>query len=116
MKDQQKKADRVTRGLLSYLQKTGQLQILPSLIKETVKKSHSQKDPSVAVVTSAIALSEAEKSQLQKVLSALTEREMSVENRIDTELIAGLHIQIADKIIDNSLGSKLQNLGERLVQ
>lgn len=116
MKAQNKKAGQVTKGLIEYLKKTGQLQILPQLVKETLRKTQTEKDPSKAFVTTAIALDEKEISEIKTVLSSLMSRDIAVENRIDPDVIAGMKIKIGDKLIDNTIKQKLLNLSEKLSQ
>lgn len=116
MKPQNKKASQVTKGLIEYLKKTGQLQILPQLVKETLRKTQTEKDPSRALVTSAIALDENEIAELKTVLSAQAGLDVTIENKVDPDIIAGLRIKIGDKLIDNTMKQKLLNLSEKLSQ
>lgn len=116
MKAQDKKAGQITKGLIEYLKKTGQMAILPKLVKEALKKSNIQKDPSKAIVTTAIALDQAELDEIAKIISALAKRDISASNQVDPEVIGGLKIEVGDKLIDNTIRLQLQNLGERLSQ
>lgn len=116
MKANSKKAELVTRGLIEYLKKTGQLNILPQLIKETLKKSQTQNDPSKAIVSTVVELNADQIEEVSRILTDLYKREISVQNIVDPDLIAGIKIVVGDKVIDNTIKHKLLNLGERLAQ
>ncbi len=114
MKDNKKKATQVTRGLIEYLRKTDQLSILPQLVKESMKKSQAERDPSIATVATVIKLTNSELGQIKDILSKQTGLDVKVKNVVDDSIIGGMRIRIGDKVIDNTIKQKLQNLGERL--
>jgi F-type H+-transporting ATPase subunit delta len=116
MKVNNTKATQVTRGLIEYLKKTKQLNILPALVKETLKKSQTENDPSLAVVTTAIKLTDSDKKQIKKELSTLLSRDMKIKNTVNKDVIAGMRIRIGDRVIDNTIQNKINKLGERLAQ
>ena len=41
---------------------------------------------------------------------------MKVKNVVNPDVIAGMRIQIGDKVIDNSILNKINKLGEKLAQ
>ena len=116
MKVNNPKATQVTRGLIEYLKKTKQLNILPTLVKETLKKSQTENDLSLAKVTTAIKLSDLEKKRIKKNLSDLLGRDMKIRNVVNKNVIAGMQIRIGDKVIDNTIQNKINKLGEKLAQ
>ncbi|MFC1653463.1 ATP synthase F1 subunit delta [Patescibacteria group bacterium] len=116
MKTKNSKATQVTRGLIEYLKKSGQLNILPQLVKETLRKSQIESDPSLAVITTAVKLTSQEQSQIKKTLSKVIGVEMKVKNVVNQGVIAGMHVKIGDKVIDNTIQNKITKLGEKLAQ
>ena len=116
MKANNTKATQVTRGLIEYLKKTKQLNILPALVKETLKKSQTENDLSLAKVTTAVKLSDLDKKRIKKNLSDLLGRDMKIHNLVNKDVIAGMQIRIGDKVIDNTIQNKINKLGEKLAQ
>ena len=63
-----------------------------------------------AVVTSSAPLADSETALIRQRLVAHHGRELSIDWQVDPALIAGLHIQIGDEVIDGSLKTRLHNL------
>jgi F-type H+-transporting ATPase subunit delta len=67
-----------------------------------------------AQVTSAGALSDAEKAELGKVLVQISGRQVEAEYQQDPALIAGAVVRIGSRIYDGSVRTQLQRLRTRL--
>ena len=63
----------------------------------------------------AFELSEAQSGALQTALAAKFEKEISIESRVDRNLIGGAIIRAGDVVIDGSVRGKLNKLAETLV-
>lgn len=61
----------------------------------------------VAQVSAAADLSDAQRTRLTEVLSRIYGHPVSVQLQIDTELLGGLLIAVADEVIDGTLASRL---------
>ena len=96
------------------MKKTNQLEVFPQLVKEVLKKSRSEYDPNLAVVTTAVALNSANQKKLAGDLSSMLKRQIKIENVVDEDIVGGLHIRIGDKVIDMSLRSKIGQMAESL--
>lgn len=87
------------------------LQILDyfiSLVKEYKKIG-------VAYITTAVELTEAQKQSVEKKLLGTTQYEQFEMNfRVDSDIIGGMIIRIGDKVVDNSISSKLSELSRDL--
>lgn len=68
----------------------------------------------VAQVSAAADLSDAQRSRLTEVLSRIYGHPVSVQLQIDTELLGGLLIAVADEVIDGTLASRLAAAEARL--
>lgn len=68
----------------------------------------------VATVTTAVALSDAEKAQFQQKLSAKAGESLDVVFAVNASIIGGAIVQIGDQIIDGSVASKLNAVQDRL--
>ncbi|MBI1802332.1 MAG: F0F1 ATP synthase subunit delta [Chloroflexi bacterium] len=68
-----------------------------------------------AHITSAVALTAAEKAALESRLSAKFGRALTFEYKVDPALLGGVVAKVGDKIIDGSLASKLNAMQETLL-
>ena len=68
-----------------------------------------------ATVTSTIPMSEADLDRVRTALSRLTGQTVSLETRVDAELIGGAQVQIGNVVLDSSIRSHLDKLRDQLV-
>ena len=80
---------------------------------ETIRKSLKDREPLVELVT-AKAMTVEEQGTLVRTLSALADRNVRLEARVDPNLTAGLQIRLGDLIFDNSYQAKLMILREEI--
>ena len=71
---------------------------------------------STATVTSAVALTEAQRVRLQQKLEALTGHTVVLECTVDEALLGGLTVQIDGKVLDGSLRRRLHEVKEVIEQ
>lgn len=71
---------------------------------------------STATVTSAMALTEAQRARLQQKLEALTGRTVVLDCAVDESLLGGLTVHIDGKVLDGSLRRRLQEVKEVMEQ
>ena len=69
-----------------------------------------QAGKSIATVTSAAPIAPAQLERLEKGLSALYGRPLSVNQQIDPALIGGLRIQVGDDVIDGTVSARINDL------
>jgi F-type H+-transporting ATPase subunit delta len=67
-----------------------------------------------AVAESAAPLTPAQEEDLNAALARATGRRVQLSVRVDPELVAGLRVRLADRVIDGTLAGRLDRLGERL--
>ena len=102
------------QNLIRVMAENGRLSVLPDVLVEfTALKAELDKEVE-AVITSAAALSDAEKTKIQKSLENRYQRKVRLTCQLDPSLMAGLVIKIGDDIIDASVRSKLTRLAEAL--
>ena len=71
----------------------------------------------VAFVTSAVELTGAQKSKIEKRLLETTQFDkMELHFSLDEELIGGLVIRIGDRVVDSSIRTKLEGLQRQLMK
>lgn len=69
---------------------------------------------SYALVTSAVTLTDEDRSSVQKRLETLTGGAVVMEMEVDESIIGGIIVRIGDRLIDGSTRSKLQALKREL--
>ena len=71
----------------------------------------------VAYVTTAVALSEKQKAQVEKRLLETTDyRTMEMHYQVEPAIIGGMLIKIGDRVMDSSIRTKLNDLTRQLLQ
>jgi F-type H+-transporting ATPase subunit delta len=70
---------------------------------------------SVARVTTAVALTEAQERRLADVLGRLYGRTVGLQVIVDPSVLGGLIVQVGDEVIDGSIAHRLEVAGRRLV-
>lgn len=104
----------ISRGFLKYLQKTGQLSLLPELARQHLRAAKTQTDPHTAQILTVVPLSAHQTKQLETILGNLFHHPITVHNQTQPNILGGLFIRIGDKVIDISLKNKLDTLYETL--
>jgi len=69
-----------------------------------------------AQVTTAVALTDAEKAQLSRRLQAELGKRIILEESVDTNLLGGFVARVGSLILDGSLDGQLARMRERLVR
>ncbi|MFD7433362.1 F0F1 ATP synthase subunit delta [Streptomyces sp. NPDC059861] len=78
------------------------------------KLAAERRDRMVAVVTSAVPLSDAQKQRLGDALAKLYGRRMHLNLDLDPEVLGGIRVQVGDEIINGSLADRLADAERRL--
>jgi F-type H+-transporting ATPase subunit delta len=107
-------AKRVTRGVLSYLTRSNQLNLLPQVAREALRLSRTKTDPSTAQVDTAIALNDQEQITLKTALSSLFGRPLNLVSTVNPDLIGGLRIRVGDQVIDQSFSYQIDKIGQKI--
>lgn len=85
-----------------------------SALREAARISADQIGCELATVTVAAPLSEAQQSRLASALERTAGRTVKITTVIDTQVIGGIRVQIADEVIDGSIRSRLDDLRTQL--
>lgn len=78
---------------------------------QTIRNSLSDREPIVHIETAKPLLKE-QQANIIRHFSALADRNVKLEIKLDENLICGIRIRLGDYIIDHSLQSKLADIGE----
>ncbi|MFJ8197274.1 F0F1 ATP synthase subunit delta [Streptomyces sp. NPDC096152] len=78
------------------------------------KLAAERRDRMVAVVTSAVPLSDTQKRRLGAALAKLYGRQMHLNLDVDPEVLGGIKVQVGDEVINGSLADRLDEAARRM--
>jgi F-type H+-transporting ATPase subunit delta len=108
-------SDSVTGFFVTVIQ-AGRQQYIPGMIDYFLDAVRKYQHIGVADVTSACALSDAQKAAVEKRLLETTDNvAYKIRYQVDPELIGGMVIRIGDKVADNSIRTRLNTLTKALL-
>jgi len=79
------------------------------------KLAAARRDRTVAVVTSAVPLSDRQKQRLGAGLAKLYGRQMHLNLDVDPRVLGGIQVSIGDEVIDGTILNRLDEVGRRMV-
>lgn len=106
--------DKRGRNFLKLLLENGRTAVLPEISQHFEALKAETENSVDAVVTSAVALSEAQLGDISKALRARLGREVRIATKVDETLIGGAVIRAGDVVIDGSLRTSLEGLANAL--
>ncbi|MGW0841008.1 F0F1 ATP synthase subunit delta [Streptomyces sp. NPDC002787] len=87
---------------------------LESGLESLSKLAAERRNRMVAVVTSAVPLSDTQKQRLGAALAKLYGRQMHLNLDVDPEVLGGIRVQVGDEIINGSIADRLEDAARRL--
>lgn len=102
------------QNLVSLLVSKNQAHLLPQVVAEFERYAQRSPASAIAHVTSAVALTDAEKQSLETKLRAQFGKETVFEYALDASILGGMIVRVGDKVIDASVAGKLAALKEKL--
>ena len=89
---------------------------LPEVIDAYEKLAEERSGTLRAEVITAVAMSEAYYSQLQRTLEQVTGKKVTLQKREDPSIIGGVVTRVGDKVFDGSVKTRLIELEDELLQ
>ncbi|PRH79718.1 F0F1 ATP synthase subunit delta [Streptomyces solincola] len=108
------RANPVTERLVARLVTAPRGRSLEAGLESLSKLAAARRDRMVAVVTSAVPLSEGQKQRLGAALAALYGRPMHLNLDVDPQVLGGIQVRVGDELIDGSVASRLDEAERRL--
>ena len=102
-----KKVAPITLDLLHHAVASQRKRSITLAIDDLLEKASGRRDRSVARVTSAVPLTDAQQQRLAAALTAIYGRAMSVRTALDPQVQGGLVVRVGDEVIDGSIAHKL---------
>jgi F-type H+-transporting ATPase subunit delta len=100
----------LVRNILGLMAKNRRLFVLPQVIAAYLTELAMRRGEVMAHVTSAQALSEAQRLSLDERLRRAVGGKVAIELRVDPSLLGGLIVKLGSRMVDASLSSKLHRL------
>jgi F-type H+-transporting ATPase subunit delta len=97
----------VTLELLHHAVASQRKRSITLALDDLLEKASARRDRSVARVTSAVPLSNAQQERLAAALSAMYGRTISVRTALDPRVQGGLVVRVGDEVINGSIAHKL---------
>ena len=108
-------SDNIDEYVLSFLKlmcEKGRIMHLSESVNEYYTLYNESKKVLKAVITSAVELSESEKSNLESKLEAKYSCSITADYFVDADLLGGIIVEIDGKVIDGSIRTRLRNIKE----
>ncbi|MFJ3232660.1 F0F1 ATP synthase subunit delta [Streptomyces sp. NPDC086787] len=103
-----------TERLMTRLVTAPRGRSLESGLESLSKLAAERRDRMVAVVTSAVPLSDPQKQRLGAALAKLYGRTMHLNLDVDPEVVGGMRVQVGDEVINGSLADRLEDAARRM--
>ena len=102
------------RKFLGTLLEAGQLGQLDAILVELERLAQRRAERTLALVTSAVALTEAEKEAMRAKLAQQFGSDLEMRFEVDASLLGGVRLRVGDRVIDGSVAGKLAALRDHL--
>ena len=106
--------DTLTRNFLGVLAANRRLAALPAVIRDFNALAAARRGEITARVTAAHALSDEQQAALSAKLKAGLGRDVALDITVDPAILGGLVVRIGSRMIDTSLKTRLESLGQAL--
>ncbi|MGX1881294.1 F0F1 ATP synthase subunit delta [Streptomyces sp. NPDC055287] len=108
------KAQQVTERLVVRLVAQPRGRSLEAGLESLSKLAAARRDRMVAVVTTAVPLSDQQKQRLGAALAKLYGRQMHLNLEVDPEVLGGIQVQIGDEVINGTIADRLEEATRRM--
>ncbi|GLB48111.1 ATP synthase F1 subunit delta [Neptunitalea lumnitzerae] len=100
----------VTKGLFSVLEENKRINLLQAVAEKYIIQYHAYKGEQTAVVTTAVPLTAELETKVLAKINQLTNKKITLENKVDPTIIGGFVLRIGDKQYDASVAAKFRKL------
>ncbi len=111
MKSTTKDAKGFVTGIMDYLRRDGkEVRGVPRVQTLLNKMSSNARKERQATVESPVKLTAGEELAIARLLSRVVGHDVAVDSRLNTDLVAGIRIQMADWVVDTSFRGQLEQM------
>ncbi|MDQ1248699.1 MAG: synthase subunit delta [Actinomycetota bacterium] len=108
------KADPITEEVLVYLAGHLRGRRMPAAVAQLSDLAAVRRGRVVAIVTSAIPLTDDQKSRLAAALSRIQGKQVLVNVTVDPSVVGGIQVRVDDEVIDGTLATRIEQARRRL--
>ncbi|MER6672370.1 F0F1 ATP synthase subunit delta [Streptomyces sp. NPDC000983] len=108
------RANATTERLVTRLVTAPRGRSLETGLESLSKLAADRRDRLVAVVTSAVPLSDGQKQRLGAALAKLYGHRMHLNIDVDPEVLGGIRVQVGDEVINGSIADRIDDAGRRM--
>ncbi|MEU6351289.1 F0F1 ATP synthase subunit delta [Streptomyces sp. NPDC047072] len=108
------RAAQATERLVARLVAAPRGRSLESGLESLSKLAAERRERMVAVVTSAVPLSDGQKQRLGDALAKLYGRRMHLNLDVDPEVLGGIRVLVGDEVINGSIADRIEDAGRRV--
>ncbi|MEU1279171.1 F0F1 ATP synthase subunit delta [Streptomyces sp. NPDC005805] len=108
------KAEKATERLITNLVTHPRGRSLEAGLDALSKLAAARRDRMVAIVTSAVPLTEAQKTRLGAGLARLYGREMHLNLEVDPEVLGGISVRVGDEVINGTVADRIDEAKRRI--
>jgi F-type H+-transporting ATPase subunit delta len=108
------RANVTTERLVTRLVTAPRGRSLEEGLESLSKLAAERRNRMVAVVTSAVPLSDGQKQRLGAALAKLYGHPMHLNLDVDPEVLGGIRVQVGDEVINGSVADRLEDVGRRM--
>lgn len=101
-------------SLIKIFTETRNVSLIPACYKEFMKKYYEDKNIMEVIVTSAVKLSDEQRSRLKGKLENVTKKTIVLDNRIDETCIGGIRLDYKGHMIDASVKNRFKILQQNI--
>jgi len=106
--------DGLTKNFLGVLAANRRLALLPAVIRDFAALNAARKGEVTATVTAAHKLTAAQQKALGAKLKAGIGRDVALTVNVDPSILGGLMVRVGSRLIDSSLKTRIDMLGQAL--
>lgn len=104
-------------GFLVIITQKGRYNEIPAIFQYFLGQVMEYKNIGTAKVTSAAALTDAQKAAVEKRLLEVTKYvKFNMDYEVDPSLIGGMVIRIGDRVVDSSIRTQIENMAKDLMK
>ncbi|MBM7169726.1 F0F1 ATP synthase subunit delta [Streptomyces sp. G44] len=108
------RAEDVTERLVARLVTAPRGRSLEEGLESLSKLAADRRNRMVAVVTSAVPLTDQQKQRLGAALVKVYGRQMHLNLDVDPEILGGIRVQVGDEVINGSIADRIEEAGRRV--
>lgn len=111
-------ADKTVNNFLSLLAENNRLSLIPHIVEKFETLANASKGVVEATITSASPLDNKTLNRLQSAISKSSfvgeGKTLKVSNRINTDILGGIVVEVGDRTVDLSISNKIAKLNKAL--